>query len=415
MNTNFKKLKAACYTTNMSMSVVGNLSPLLFITFRSLYGISYSLLGLLVLINFCTQLIIDLVFSFYSYKFNIAKTVKLTPVFTAVGLFIYAVYPFLFPNSVYIGLVIGTVIFAVSGGLAEVLISPVIAAIPSENPDREMSRLHSVYAWGVVLVVVVSTLFLFICGKENWQWLAMFWLIIPVSSSVLFAKSDIPPMPPAHKASGTLKLLCNKGFLLCFFCIFFGGASECIMAQWSSGYLEQAFAIPKVLGDVMGVALFAVMLGIGRTLYARRGKNINAVLLIGASCAVVCYLTAALSNIAVIGLAACALTGLCTAMLWPGSLIVASDKFAHCGLSVFALMAAGGDLGGSVGPQLVGVITDTVINSEKMSALALTYGLSAEQLGMKIGVLSATIFPLSAAILYAIALKSKNKSQQADN
>ncbi|MEG0109679.1 MAG: MFS transporter, partial [Oscillospiraceae bacterium] len=130
---------------------------------------------------------------------------------------------------------------------------------------------------------------------------------------------------------------------------------------------------------------------------------------------VVCYLTAALSNIAVIGLAACALTGLCTAMLWPGSLIVASDKFAHCGLSVFALMAAGGDLGGSVGPQLVGVITDTVINSEKMSALALAYGLSAEQLGMKIGVLSATIFPLSAAILYAIALKSKNKSQQADN
>jgi hypothetical protein len=274
LNTNYKRLKYACYTTNRSMSVVGNLSPLLFITFRSLYGISYSLIGLLVLINFCTQLLIDLVFSFYAHKFDISKTVKITPVLTAAGLFIYAVYPFLFPNSVYVGLVIGTVIFAASGGLAEVLISPVIAAIPSDNPDREMSKLHSVYAWGVVFVVIVSTLFLLVFGARNWQWLSLLWMILPLYSSILFLGSNIPKMQTPEKATITLKLIYSKGFLLCFLCIFFGGASECIMAQWSSSYLEQALRIPKVWGDVLGVALFAVMLGTGRTLYSRYGKTL---------------------------------------------------------------------------------------------------------------------------------------------
>lgn len=410
MNSNDKRLKYACYTTNMSMSAVGNLSPLLFITFHSFYGISYTLLGLLVLINFCTQLLVDLVFSFYAHKFDISKTVKITPVLTAIGLFIYAVYPFLFPSSVYAGLVIGTVIFAASGGLVEVLISPVIAAIPSDNPDREMSKLHSVYAWGVVDVVIISTLFLYVFGARNWQWLALLWMIIPITSAILFLGSKIPQMQTPAKATNTLKLMLNKGFLVCFLCIFFGGASECIMAQWSSSYLEQALRIPKVWGDVLGVALFAVMLGTGRTLYSKYGKNINQILFFGALGASVCYLAAAVSNIAVVGLIACALTGLCTSMLWPGSLIVTANKFPKYGIAVFALMAAGGDLGGSVGPQLVGVITDTVVQSKHFFSLASGMGLSLDQFGMKIGLLMAVIFPLAATALFAILWKSTKES-----
>ena len=189
MQTNYKRLKYACYTTNVSMSVVGNLSPILFLTFHNLYGISYSLLGLLVLINFITQLMIDLVFSFFSHKFNIPLVVKITPLLTFIGLFLYAVFPFAFPQYAYIGLVIGTFVFSASGGLAEVLISPVIAAIPSDDPDREMSKLHSVYAWGVVPVILISTLFLSLFGSENWQWLAIFFMLVPLTSFILFTKA----------------------------------------------------------------------------------------------------------------------------------------------------------------------------------------------------------------------------------
>lgn len=382
------------------MSVVSTLSPLLFLTFRSLYQISFSMLGALVLINFCTQLAVDLIFSFYSHKFNIAATVKLTTALTALGLFVYAVFPLLFPNMVYVDLVVGTVIFAVSGGLVEVLISPVIAALPSEHPEREMSKLHSVYAWGVVGVVIVNTLLLSVLGKERWQWIPLAWTAVPCLSCFLFLKSKIPSLATPEKASNVFSLLRQKDFIISFLCIFLGGASECTMSQWSSSYLEQALGIPKVWGDVCGVAVFAAALGLGRTLYSKYGKNIHAVLAVSAVGATVCYLTAAVSSIPLVGLAACALTGLCTAMLWPGSLIVASDKFPAAGVAMFALMAAGGDLGGAIGPQLVGSIADWALTGERIRSLSSVLSLTTEQLSMKIGLTSAIIFPLCATVLY---------------
>ncbi|MBQ3229694.1 MAG: MFS transporter, partial [Clostridia bacterium] len=400
MDKKILRVKLACYTTNVSMSVVGNLSPLLFLTFRSLYGISYSLLGLLVLINFVTQLSVDLVFSFFSHKFNIPKTVKLTPLLTVIGLIVYAVWPFVFPNSVYVGLVIGTVLFSASGGLAEVLISPVIAALPSKDPDREMSKLHSIYAWGVVFVIIFATLFLLLFGEENWQWLALILLAVPLTSFLLFSKASVPDMKTPEKSSGALRMLKNKSLWLCVVAIFLGGASECTMAQWCSGYLEQALGIPKVWGDVFGVALFALTLGLARTLYAKIGKNIGKVLFLGAVGATVCYLTAAVSNVAVAGLLACALTGFCVGMMWPGCLIVSSDRFPDAGVFIFAMMAAGGDLGASVGPQLIGVITDTVISSPNASQLAQTLMITTEQLGMKLGMLVGMLFPLCAMPVY---------------
>ena len=169
MDKNTRRVRLGCYASNISMSVVGNLSPLLFLTFNELYGISYSLLGLLVLINFCTQLTIDLIFSFFSHKFNIPLAVKCAPFLTMTGLVIFALSPMIFPNAIYVGLCIGTVLFSMASGFCEVLISPVIAALPSDDPDRDMSKLHSIYAWGVVAVAVISTVFLYFCGRENWQ------------------------------------------------------------------------------------------------------------------------------------------------------------------------------------------------------------------------------------------------------
>lgn len=409
MDPKFKRLKYACYSSNVSMSVAGNLSPILFLTFKEMYGISYSLLGLLILVNFVTQLGIDLVFSFSSHRFNIPKTVKTMPIITIVGLLIYALWPFVFPNSVYLGLLIGTVVFSVSAGLGEVLISPVIAAIPAKEPEHEMSKLHSVYAWGVVFVIVLSTLFLLAFGSENWQYLALLFALVPLTSAILFAGADVPQMKTPEKTSGALKYLKSKTLWLCVTAIFLGGASELVMAQWSSGYLERALGIPKVWGDIFGVALFGAMLGLGRTLYSKIGKNIYRVLTLGALGAAVCYATAAVTNVAVIGLLACAFTGFCVSMLWPGSLVVASDRFQSGGVFIFAMMAAGGDLGASVVPQLVGIVTDAASASPAMSKLAASLSLAPDQLGMKLGLLIGALFPLAAVFVLLHLNKTRNK------
>ena len=410
MNRNEKRVKYACYVANITMSVVGNLSPVLFLTFRSLYGISYSLLGLLVLLNFCTQLGIDLIFSFFSHRFNISKTVKAIPYISVVGLFIYGLFPLFFPQWAYAGLVVGTVIFSAASGLAEVLISPTVAALPSEDPDREMSRLHSSYAWGVVGVIIFSTLYLLLFGGENWQGLALIFSAIPLLSALLFFKTELPKMETPEKASGALHLLENKGVWISFFAIFFGGAAECTMSQWASGYLEQALSIPKVWGDIFGVAMFALFLGLGRSLYGKYGKNIEKVILLCGIGATACYLVAALSPFPILGLFACAFTGFATSMLWPGNLIVAAERFPSGGVFIYALMAAGGDLGVSVAPQLVGIVTDVAVAHPTVMSLAQTFSLTPEQLGMKLGILVGSLFPLLGIFVYAYLYKTRKKN-----
>lgn len=407
----FKRAKLGCYGANASMSVVANLSPLLFITFREYYGISYSLLGLLVLVNFCTQLTVDLLSSFFSHKLNIKLTVKCIPLVTILGLVIFALAPYIFPDAVYVGLLIGTVIFSASAGICEVFISPVIAAIPSENPEREISKLHSIYAWGVVAVILFSTGFLFIFGDKNWPVLTLIFTLIPLASAIFFMRADFPYIKTPDKAATAVHYLKNKQLWVYILAIFLGGAAECTMAQWSSGYLEAALGIPKAIGDVLGVALFAVMLGIGRTLYAKRGKNIQKILTLSAIGASFCYLTAVFSPIAAIGLIAAALTGLCTSMLWPGTIIAAAEKFSAGGVFIFAIMASGGDLGASVAPQLVGIITDSVAESSLASKIGSALSISAEQVGMRAGMLFASLFPIIAIFVFSYILKTTRKEE----
>ncbi len=404
------RVKLACYISNIGGALVGNLPPLLFLTFREQYGISFSLLGTLVLVNFFTQLIIDLIFSFFSHKFNIPATVRAMPLFTASGLLIYALTPILFPNAVYFGLVLGTIVFSISAGLGEVLISPIIAALPSKDPDRAMSALHSVYAWGVVGVIVLSTLFLHILGRESWQILILISTIIPFITAVLYFSSEIPKMDTPEKTSGALAFMKQPSLWLCFFCIFLGGSAECTMAQWVSGYLEQALAIPKVWGDIFGAAAFGMTLGIGRTLYSKIGKRIGNALFFGGIGAALCYLIAALTPFPIVGLVACALTGFCVSMLWPGSLIVASDRFPTGGVFIYAMMAAGGDMGASVGPQLIGLITDAAIALPAARELAASLSMDPAQLGMKIGMLVGMLFPLCSIPLYWMVRKNRSNT-----
>lgn len=408
MDVSYRRVKLACYTTNITLSVVSNLPPLLFMAFRSLYGISYSLLGLLVLVNYVTQLLVDLLFSFWGHKFNITLTVKFIPIIAVIGLLIYSFCPLIIDAHIYTLLLIGTVIFSAAGGLAEVLISPVIAAIPAKDPDREMSKLHSIYAWGVVAIVIITTVFIAIFGIENWFFIGAIFAVIPLCSALLFSNASLPEMQTVKQASAALKWLKNKSLWVCVIAIFLGGAAECTMAQWASGYLEQALGIPKLYGDIFGVALFAVMLGTARTLYSKYGRNIEKVLFISSISTVFCYLVAVLSGYALIGLVACALTGFCTGMLWPGNLTIASSKFPTGGVFIFAIMAAGGDLGASFGPQLVGIITDIATENQTILSLANSLSLSPDQLGMKLGLLIASILPILGMYFQYKLLRSKN-------
>ncbi len=408
---NYKRTKLTCYFTYLAMSSVFSLPPLLFATFREMYGISYTLLGTLVLINFCTQLGIDLIFSFFSKYFNIHKTIRLIPLVTATGLCVYALIPILFPQYAYIGLVAGTFIFSFAAGLGEVLISPTVAALPSDIPEKDMSILHSLYGYGFVSVVLVSTLFLQFVGKEYWMYLTFFWAVLPIIASILLMTSPLPNMNMSQSESkSTISKHRTKGLLLCMLCIFLGACAENTMSNWISVYTENALHIPKVWGDILGMSLFAILLALTRSAYAKFGKNIFNVLTISMLGAAICYIAAAFSPNAILSLIACVALGICTSMLWPGTLILMEEKIPAVGIAGYALMAAGGDFGASIAPQTLGIVVDNISLTKWAKTFGNVLSLTPEQVGFKVGMLIAAIFPILGVFLL-VYMKKFFKSQ----
>jgi fucose permease len=275
------------------------------------------------------------------------------------------------------------------------MLSPTVAALPSDNRDRDMSMLHSLYGWGVLSVVIFSTLFLKLFGNAHWMILTLIWAAFPLVSCVMFCTSPMPEMDlSAQNDSAESAKKKNFGLALCVICIFLGSAAENAMTNWISGYMETALHMPKVVGDILGMAAFAMVLVLARTLYAKYGKNITAVLLYSMMGAVVCYLVAALSPIVAVSMIACVLTGFATSMLWPGTLILMEEKIPNPGVTAYALMAAGGDSGASVAPQLLGIITDRVAASDWAAQLSANLSITPDEIGMKVGMIIASIFPL---------------------
>lgn len=408
MQKEYRRAKYGCYISNMSLAIATGLPPILFMTFREMYGISYTLLGLLAVANFTTQLIVDLVFSFLSKHFNIHKTLRITPAITCIGLLIYAILPQLFPTNAFLGLFIGTILFSISAGLNEVLISPAIASIPSEDPEREMSKLHSMFAYGSLSVVVISTLFIFFFGARNWFLLVFLWAVVPIVAFSILLRAKLPPMSSGIDENRSKDKI-SAGLMLCIICIFLGGASECTMGQWASGFIEGAIGIPKIWGDMFGAALFSLFLLIGREMHAKYSFNTVKVMFWGMIGAFVCYVVASFSLNPILGLLACMLTGFFTANLWPGMLIFVGEKFPRAGVAVYALMAAGGDLGASLGPQLVGIISDKFALSGSAINLSNLLNITAEQVGLRAGLLSAALFPLAGVVLIICLKKHFNK------
>ena len=412
--SNFKTTKLACYTAYFTMSSIFCVPPILFVTFKELYGISYTLLGTLVLVNFVTQLSIDLLFTAFSKHFNAKIMVRIMPISTACGLLIYALIPTFFPNIAYLGLLIGTVVFSISAGLSEVLLSPVIAAIPSDNPQRDMSFLHSLYAFGTFTMIIVSTAFLKIFGTQNWMYLVIFLAFLPLIAAVMFMLS---PMPSLNNDTSNLNSHTDVkrraiGLSLCVACIFFGSCSENAMSNWISTYMENALGIDKVVGDILGAAMFAILLGIARISYAKFGKNIIRTLLISMICAAICYITVGLAQSTAVAFIACIMTGFCTSMLWPGTLIMMEENIPNAGVAAFALMASGGDLGASLSPQLLGIVVDKVSTTDFAVNLGSVLNITTEQVGLKIGMLVTSVFPILGIVVVLVVRNFFNKKQK---
>lgn len=405
-NEKFKRTKYTCYYSYLAMSSVFSLPPMLFITFHELYGISYTLLGTLMLVNFCSQMIIDLVFTFFSKYFNIKAVIKVMPLLTTVGLAVYALIPYFFPQKAIWGLFAGTVIFSVAAGLCEVFLSPIVSAIPSEHTDKDLTILHSLYGWGVVTVVVISSVYLRIFGAANWMWLTLFWAVLPVIASVLFFISPIPDIEIGSSGNESKKSGRSKGLFLCAVCIFLGSGTENVMTGWISSYMEKSLLIPKTIGDIIGMALFAFLLATTRGVYAKFGKNIRRMLTVSMAGAAVCYIVAGCSNIVALSFAACVLTGIFTSMLWPGTLVLMEEKIPTPGIAAYALMAACGDMGASAAPQLTGVIIDKFALSETAQRLSVQYSMAPDQLGLKVGMICTAVIPVIGFIWLLVIKKS---------
>lgn len=400
-NESYKTTVAAAYVTSFSLALTSSLPPLLFLQFRDKYSLSFTQLGLLIVVNFGVQLVMDLIFSFFSHKFDLKAALRFTPAVITAGLIGYALFPGFFPSSAYLWLLIFTAVFSIGSGLSEVLISPLIAAIPTDDGKKAMARLHSVFAWGVVATVAFSTLYFNFSPVKAAAPLILILALLPLSATILFFKAPIPHIPKPEKVSGAAGLFRDPLMALCVLCIFFGGASELCMSQWCSGYLEKAFGLSKTVGDVLGVALFGAALGAGRTLYSKRPKNVLKTLLAGFIGAALCYSAAFIFEPPAVGLAACAFTGFCVSMLWPGSLLAAGEAFPQGGVAVYALLAAGGDLGGSVVPQLMGTVADAVIASSSDP--------DPERVGMRAAMAFGAVFPALGALTVAAMMRLKKK------
>lgn len=355
----YQKTIAACFVGYCVQAIINNFVPLLFLTFQSEFQISLSKITLLVTINFGLQLLIDLLSAAFLDKIGYRTAALLAHGLSAAGLILLIVLPQMFSNP-FTGIVIAVMIYAVGGGLLEVIVSPIVEACPTEHKEKTMSLLHSFYCWGHVGVVLLSTLFFQCFGISNWRILAALWALIPIGNAFLFAKVPLAPLAAEGEQGFTIKeLIQKKQFWLFMLLMLCAGACEQAVSQWASTFAEQGLGVSKTVGDLAGPMMFAVMMGGARVFYGKYGEKIQLERFMqysGILC-VTAYLIISLSPNAVFGLVGCGLCGLSVGILWPGTFSIAAKTIRGGGTALFAFLALAGDLGCLGGPTVVGLVS----------------------------------------------------------
>ena len=369
----YRKTLLACYLGFITQAISANFAPLLFLTFRNTYGIPLEKIAMIPMTFFLTQLLIDFAATKFVDRIGYRTCVVCSQMVSAVGLALLAVLPDLLPDP-FIGILIAVVLYAVGAGLIEVLISPIVEACPFENKDGMMSLLHSFYCWGSVGVILGSTLFFAVFGVENWRIVAVLWAVPPFMNTFNFLRCPIERLTEDGEGMTMGQLFRMPLFWLMAMLMVCSGASEISMSQWASAFTESAMGVSKTVGDLAGPCLFAVLMGISRVFYGRMSEKLDltrTMLGCGALC-VMCYLLASLSSSPVPGLMGCALCGISVGIMWPGTLSISAQKCPRGGTVMFALLALAGDLGGAIGPSLVGSVSSMADGNLKTGLLAAT-------------------------------------------
>jgi len=370
---NYRKTLLACYLGFITQAISANFAPLLFLTFKDTYGIPLEKIALIPMAFFMTQLLIDFAATKFVDRIGYRTCVVCSQVLSAVGMALLAVLPEILPDP-FIGILIAVVLYAMGAGLIEVLISPIVEACPFENKAGVMSLLHSFYCWGSVGVILGSTVFFAVFGVENWRILAILWAVLPFVNTFNFLKCPIERLTEDGEGMKMGQLFRMPLFWLMALLMVCSGASEISMAQWASAFTESAMGVSKTIGDLAGPCLFAVLMGISRVFYGKMSEKLDltkTMLGCGALC-ILCYLLASLSSSPVLGLLGCALCGIAVGIMWPGTLSISAQKCPKGGTVMFALLALAGDLGGSIGPSLVGSVSSLADGNLKTGLLVAT-------------------------------------------
>ena len=372
IHINYDKTIKACFLGFIVQAIINNFAPLLFLTFQSTYKISLPQVTVLVTFNFLVQLVTDFVAITFISKIGYRASAVMAHILCALGLILLSFLPDILPNP-FSGLIIATVLYAIGGGLLEILINHIVETCTSDNKEKAMSILHSFYCWGHVGVVILSTLFFYLLGIKNWRVLCLLWAIFPIFNIFLFMKVPIKTSVDDGKIKPALKMLATKRLFWVFVVIMIcSGASEQGMGQWASTLFEKELGLSKIIGDLAGPMSFAFMMGLTRLLYGKYGEHVNLEKLIFYSSifCVASFLAIALIPNPIIAFIACAVSGFSVALMWPGTLSMASSSIKTGGIPMFGLLALAGDIGCSVGPSTIGAVSSYFSDDLKKGILA---------------------------------------------
>ena len=371
MKVSYKTTITSCFVGYIVQAIVNNFIPLLFITFQNSYSIPLSQITLLVTINFAVQLLVDLASTLFVDKIGYRLSAVLAHVFAGAGLLLLTILPELMDP--FAGILTAVLVYAVGGGLLEVLISPIMESCPTDNKEKAMSLLHSFYCWGHVGVVLLSTLFFKLAGIQNWRIMAFIWALIPLANAFVFAKTPIASLISEGERGMTLReLFISRTFWILMLMMLCAGASEQAVSQWASAFAEKGLGLTKAMGDLTGPMTFAILMGASRAVYGKYGDKINLDTFMKASTmlCVISYLLISLSPSPVISLIGCAICGMSVGIMWPGTFSKASEALRNGGTAMFALLALAGDLGCSGGPTLVGLVSNAANGNMKLGIFA---------------------------------------------
>ena len=371
MKFDYQKTTYACFIGYIVQAIVNSFVPLLFVTFQKNYDIPLSKITLLITVNFMIQLLIDLLSAGFIDKIGYRASVIIAHICAAAGLMLLTFLPELTKDP-FTGILIAVFVYAIGGGLIEVLISPIIEACPTENKEAAMSLLHSFYCWGCTGVVLISTLFFALVGIDHWKILTLLWTILPIGNLILFAKVPIYSLTEESDAGMNLKeLFHEKIFWILLLMMVCSGASEQAVSQWASTFAEEGLGTTKTLGDLVGPMAFSILMGLSRLIYGKYGDQLDLDKFMKLSCilCILSYLCISLIPIPMVELMACGICGFSVGIMWPGTYSKAAAALRRGGTLLFAMLALAGDLGCSGGPTLVGFVSSAAGNM-RMGILA---------------------------------------------